>query len=681
MSGWRLAIDFGTSNTAAAHRPAGAGHGGPAAEALALSHHGNLLPSAVFADGQGLLVGHVAMNQAESRPDAFLPEPKRAIGSETVLLAGSRMPVVEVVAAVIGSVLERARRFAGGTMPDDVVLTHPEGWGQAELVRLIEGAERAGIERRRLSLVSEPRAATYWYSFKRPLSPGQKVAVFDLGGGTLDVAVLTPAADGSLQVVAARGDNSLGGRTLDARIRSWVESELEENDTELLRALQSGATGPSLSLDRSIRTAKEVLSEAPRATITVAAKGRETTLMLTRGEFEELIKPDIDRALDVTRATMLDAGLRPDPSTPLYLTGGSARVPYVQDRLGELCQVATLDDPKTVVSRGALMGPTRRADDVVAGVTTWIAPGAIAAGAGPMAVSPMPPDGPHSQAQSPAPAQPPTQPQPQQQFQPQQFQQSQPQMPQQPYRPVSNPYGQQPGPQNAQQHQSQPQQFAAVPSSSGTKSGNSKTPLIAIGAIAALLLVGGIAWAAMSGGDEGGEGNGNGGGTSTGASESTAPGDDGGVAMTGAPWPNPMPGPSDYKEATAAVDERLPNGLTDGLQQCSATDTSLSIGMGGERVPGYLCGYESDVGNGRGPNIFDVMPNPDIIEVVRSAGKRSSSELEELFNADGKAIYLHDRDSFAYFYYVDDAGGYVYESGHFETADDARAFLRDRGLI
>ncbi len=674
MVAWRLAIDFGTSNSAAARRS------GDGVDAISLSHQGNLMPSAVFAEGSEFVVGHAALNQAEADPEGFLPEPKRAIGSDSVRLGGQTREVSAVIGAVLKNIVERASRHYDGRPPADVVLTHPEAWDRQELKRLVEAAEAAGIDRRRLSLVSEPRAATYWYSASRRLGPGRKAAVFDLGGGTLDIAVLTPAANGSLRVIAARGDNSLGGRTLDARIRSWVESELEENDTELLRALQSGATGPSLSLDRSIRTAKEVLSEAPRATITVAAKGRETTLMLTRGEFEELIKPDIDRALDVTRATMLDAGLRPDPSTPLYLTGGSARVPYVQDRLGELCQVATLDDPKTVVSRGALMGPTRRADDVVAGVTTWIAPGAIAAGAGPMAVSPMPPVGPHSQAQSPAPvpgqAQPPTHP-----FQPQQFQQSQPQMPQQPYRPVSNPYGQQPGPQNAQQHQSQPQQFAAVPSSSGTKSGNSKTPLIAIGAIAALLLVGGIAWAAMSGGDEGGEGNGNGGGTSTGASESTSPGDDGGVAMTGAPWPNPMPGPSDYKEATAAVDERLPDGLTDGLQQCSATDTSLSIGMGGERVPGYLCGYESDVGNGRGPNIFDVMPNPDIIEVVRSAGKRSTSELEELLNEDGKAIYLHDRDSFAYFYYVDDAGGYVYESGHFETADDARAFLRDRGLI
>ncbi|WJZ01101.1 Chaperone protein DnaK [Corynebacterium hansenii] len=672
MSGWRLAIDFGTSNTAAAHRAAATGQGGPAAEALALSHHGNLLPSAVFADGQGLLVGHVALNQAEGRPDAFLPEPKRAVGSETVLLGGTRMPVAEVIGAVIGSVLDRARRFAGGSMPDDVVLTHPEGWGHTELVRLIEGAERAGIERRRLSLVSEPRAATYWYSFKRPLPPGQKVAVFDLGGGTLDVAVLTPAADGSLQVIAARGDNSLGGRTLDARIRSWVEAELEENDTELLRALRSGAAGASLALDRAIKTAKEVLSEAPRATITVAAKGRETTLMLTRGEFEELIKPDVDRALDVTRATLLDAGLRPDPSTPLYLTGGSARIPYIQDRLGELCQVATLDDPKTVVSRGALMGPTRRADDVVAGVTTWIAPGSIAAGAGPMAVAPVPPVQTPQNAPRPQP-QPRPQPHPQQQTrpQPQQFRPQQPYAQMPPHGAPANPYAGQGRPQQPQQ----PQQFAAVPSSVSSKdAGKSRTTVFAVFGIAALLLVGGGIWAARSGGGEGVDGGET--TTPTAATTTTA----GGSKPT-SPWPTPAP--TDYKEATDTVRDRLPEGLARGLRQCNATDTSISVGLVSEKVPGYLCGYEYNGGGGSRtePTIGSIAPDPQIVDAVRRAGERTTSDLETLSDKDGKAIYLYSAKTFAYFLYVDDAGGYVFSSGHVESAENVRTFLRSRGLI
>lgn len=372
MVAWRLAIDFGTSNSAAARRS------GDGVDAISLSHQGNLMPSAVFAEGSEFVVGHAALNQAEADPEGFLPEPKRAIGSDSVRLGGQTREVSAVIGAVLKNIVERASRHYDGRPPADVVLTHPEAWDRQELKRLVEAAEAAGIDRRRLSLVSEPRAATYWYSASRRLGPGRKAAVFDLGGGTLDIAVLTPAANGSLRVIAARGDNSLGGRTLDARIRTWVESELEENDTEMLRKLREGGVAAALALDKSIREAKEVLSEAPKATITVAALGHETTIQLTRGEFEELIAPDVARAVDATRATLLDAGVSPGSDTPLYLTGGSSRIPYIQDKLGELCRVATLDDPKTVVCRGALLGPTRRADDVLKGVTSWVKPGNVA---------------------------------------------------------------------------------------------------------------------------------------------------------------------------------------------------------------------------------------------------------------------------------------------------------------
>lgn len=372
MVAWRLAIDFGTSNSAAARRS------GDGVDAISLSHQGNLMPSAVFAEGSEFVVGHAALNQAEADPEGFLPEPKRAIGSDSVRLGGQTREVSAVIGAVLKNIVERASRHYDGRPPADVVLTHPEAWDRQELKRLVEAAEAAGIDRRRLSLVSEPRAATYWYSASRRLGPGRKAAVFDLGGGTLDIAVLTPAANGSMRVIAARGDNSLGGRTLDARIRTWVESELEENDTEMLRKLREGGVAAALALDKSIREAKEVLSEAPKATITVAALGHETTIQLTRGEFEELIAPDVARAVDATRATLLDAGVSPGSDTPLYLTGGSSRIPYIQDKLGELCRVATLDDPKTVVCRGALLGPTRRADDVLKGVTSWVKPGNVA---------------------------------------------------------------------------------------------------------------------------------------------------------------------------------------------------------------------------------------------------------------------------------------------------------------
>ena len=102
--------------------------------------------------------------------------------------------------------------------------------------------------------------------------------------------------------------------------------------------------------------AKEHLSEAPSATITLDTGTGRHTLTVTRGEFDELIGPDLDRAVALARATLADAGVTaPSDLAALYLTGGSTRIPLVHTRLGELGPVATLDDPKTVVSRGALL--------------------------------------------------------------------------------------------------------------------------------------------------------------------------------------------------------------------------------------------------------------------------------------------------------------------------------------
>lgn len=181
----------------------------------------------------------------------FSRSPKRAITAPSLHLAGRDYKVPEVIGAVLSDIIARASRLADGDKPPNLVLTHPEAWGQVELERLIESAEAAGIERSRVSLVSEPRAATYWYSSARPLKQGEMAAVFDLGGGTLDVAVLTPGGQGALQVIAARGDNSLGGRTIDARIRDWVLAHLEENDREMLEAFRAG--GVSASIDGSSR--------------------------------------------------------------------------------------------------------------------------------------------------------------------------------------------------------------------------------------------------------------------------------------------------------------------------------------------------------------------------------------------------------------------------------------------
>lgn len=681
MVAWRLAIDFGTSNSAAARRS------GDGVDAVSLSHQGNLMPSAVFADGSDIIVGHAALNHAEADPEGFLPEPKRAIGSDSVRLGGKSREVSEIIGALLKNIMERAARHYDGEPPTDVVLTHPEAWDRRELTRLVEAAEAAGIDRRRLSLVSEPRAATYWYSASRRLGPGRKAAVFDLGGGTLDVAVLTPAANGTLRVIAARGDNSLGGRTLDARIRSWVEAELEENDTEMLRKLREGGVAAALALDKSIREAKEVLSEAPKATITVAAVGRETTIQLTRGEFEELIAPDVARAVDATRATLLDAGVNPGSDTSLYLTGGSSRIPYIQDKLGELCRVATLDDPKTVVCRGALLGPTRRADDVLKGVTSWVKPGNVSR---PRPAGPRPggpgtggrPGGPVSAGRPGAPGSPNMGPQlppaqgPRRPGSPQRPRPAPPVAPgagpvagpKPPTGPVSRPNPSRPNPSRPNSPRSvAPRSSAAMSAAGGAASRRSSGPAksgssgkgltIAVGVLAAIAVVVLVA-VGVGLGLRGGDGE-------TG---------DRGLTVS-ADWPSKRP--TDSQEIIDLLEANLPRDLSRDILVCQTGDYLYKAGEISETLPAYSCGYTLGSGTTNGFRDFRVFADATAL----NSAANSAPQYEEVHREGAVAVYVEETGTFSTFMYVDEDSGYVFVSGMFSGSGKARDFLRTKGLI
>ncbi|MFC4605825.1 Hsp70 family protein [Rhodococcus kronopolitis] len=351
---WVLGIDFGTSNTAAAHTGPVSG----SVETLQLSHNRTTMSSSVFVESPDrIAVGDVAADRAESNPAAFMPSPKRTVAQGVVNVNGYDLPASAPVAAVLESVMTRALGAHGGAAPAELVLTHPEAWSPREIQVLLDAAAGLGLDASQIRTVSEPRAAAHYYSRAHALAPGTKIAVFDFGGGTLDIAVLEANEAGTFDVVAARGDNGLGGKNFDAFVRRWVDQQLEDRDPDLLHYLRREAPmDVRYALDDSIRRAKELLSEAPSATITVTGgDGRSERFQLTREEFEELISPALEKAVHLTRATLADARVT-DPSQleALYLTGGSSRIPIVHERLAELGPIATLDDPKTVVAQGAI---------------------------------------------------------------------------------------------------------------------------------------------------------------------------------------------------------------------------------------------------------------------------------------------------------------------------------------
>jgi len=348
---WVLAVDFGTSNTSAAHRI-----GPDRVESLPLSHTSNLMPSAVYVDpAQSITTGEVAINQATVDPAGFVAFPKTHVAVGSVMVRGQDIPVAATIAAVLRTVYNQALPRHNHQPPSEVVLTHPEAWSQRELAVLREAASLAGLGGS-VSLISEPRAAAFYYSRQHDakIVKGSTIAVFDFGGGTLDIAVLTATSEWTFEVIRAGGDNTLGGKNLDATVARWVDDRVRGDDPELAAWLRTAdGLDARRTLDDQIRRAKELLSEHPSATIRVTGNGADLTLTLTRDEFEQMIEPQITRGVQLAAQVLREAGVDRTSLQALYLTGGSSRIPYVHRRLSELGSIATLDDPKTVVAKGA----------------------------------------------------------------------------------------------------------------------------------------------------------------------------------------------------------------------------------------------------------------------------------------------------------------------------------------
>ena len=355
MSGVVLAIDFGSSNTAAAYRDEyGRIH------EVRLAAAGSLMPSCVFYTAEQTLVGSTAVHSRLTAPECFEPSPKRRLADREVLLGNHIVPVTDLVAAVLTEALARARRVSGSE-PEQVILTHPDKWGPAMRDLLRHSACTAGIADANLRMVSEATAAAWFYTVKAPDLPvGARLAVFDFGAGTCDVAVLDKQPDGTFAVMAADGVEGLGGQDLDARIYSWVRNQLAVDAPALLRELDDpAAVATRMTLHDRIRDAKEALSEAMSAAIVVSAAAGNRLLQLTRDEFDELIVADIDCAVALTKDVLAHAdSVRPVDTPPtIYLTGGSSAIPLVHTRLAALGPLGILGDPKTVVAQGALLTP------------------------------------------------------------------------------------------------------------------------------------------------------------------------------------------------------------------------------------------------------------------------------------------------------------------------------------
>ncbi|MEV4513899.1 Hsp70 family protein [Dactylosporangium sp. NPDC049525] len=352
-----MAVDYGSSFTCAAM----AVDGGPA-EVLEIDNS-RYLPSVVcLAENGELLTGRDAVQEAGVFPRRAELHPKRALVTSAAIRLGDRtVETVELAAATLRRVTAEAVRRMGSP-PDRLVLTHPAAWSAGETARLAEAAARAGLPAP--LLLPEPVAAAVCYATQpgaRPVPPGGNIAVYDLGGGTFDTAVLRRTPDGGFEVCGpVGGDPHFGGEDLSRALRDLVAGHVrhDNDDAEAWDRLWSDptVTGQQLRATQlgQLGQAKESLSG--RTTVMVPVHGVDSPVRLTRAEFEAAIEDALQATVEELVRTVAAAGLRPEQLAAIYLTGGSSRIPRVADLIAARTSIlpTAYGDPKAVVCLGAL---------------------------------------------------------------------------------------------------------------------------------------------------------------------------------------------------------------------------------------------------------------------------------------------------------------------------------------
>jgi molecular chaperone HscA len=368
----RLGVDVGTSHTVAVLAAAD-GRIRP----LLFDDGTPLLRSAVYADPGGeLLVGRDAVRRAGLDPSRYEPHPKQHIDDTAVLLGDREVPVAQLLAAVLRRVGDEAARVAGG-VPGEVVLTVPAVWGPPRRQLMLDAAAAAGL--RGVTLTPEPVAAAAYFAtvLGARIADGEPLAVFDFGGGTLDVAVVRRTG-AEFTVLATGGLADLGGLDLDATIVRHLGAAITAADGRAWQRLLTPASTEDRRASRllwdDVRIAKETLSRTTMAPVQIPGLTAEPHL--TRDEFEALAGPLLSRAVAETIRVLGVAGCRPERLAGLFLVGGSSRVPLVARMLHAGLGVAptVLEQPEMAVAEGAVRPLGAAPAPAPARVTAAVAP-------------------------------------------------------------------------------------------------------------------------------------------------------------------------------------------------------------------------------------------------------------------------------------------------------------------
>lgn len=361
-----VGIDLGTTNSLVAYIDSESGN------AVAVKDTGGsnkLVPSIVHfqTDHDGIVVGNDAKNYLVAQPENTIYSVKRLMGKsfqdikshseyfgyqiiddDTESLAKIRVKdrfytPIELSALILKQLKHRVEQALEETVTK-AVITVPAYFNDAQRQATRDAGKLAGLEV--LRIVNEPTAASLAYGIGLKADEEKTIAVYDLGGGTFDISILS--IDGGIfEVLSTNGDTFLGGDDFDrAIVDHWLaEYQLGEwkKDKSLMQGLRLAA-----------ERAKVALSTVDGKQWTVNGE-REVKLELSREQLEELIQPLVDRTLERCRKALRDADLKVGEIDEVVLVGGSTRVPLVKKAVGAFFERTPHDDlnPDEVVALGA----------------------------------------------------------------------------------------------------------------------------------------------------------------------------------------------------------------------------------------------------------------------------------------------------------------------------------------
>jgi len=375
-----IGIDLGTTNSCVSVLEGGE------PTVITNPEGGRTTPSVVaFSKDGDRLVGQTAKRQAVTNPENTIFSIKRFMGrmfkevdneiSEVPykVVKNSNGAVIikandkdytppEISAMVLQKLKQDAEEYLG-TKVTDAVITVPAYFNDSQRQATKDAGKIAGLNVRRI--INEPTAASLAYGLDK--KKDEKIAVFDLGGGTFDVSILE-LGDGVFEVKASNGDGHLGGDDFDQKIINWIAEEFNKSDGIDLRK-------DSMALQRlkeAAESAKKELSSSKQTDInlpfiTADASGpKHLNLNLSRAKFDELVADLVERTVEPCKKALSDSGLSSSDIDEVILVGGSTRIPRVQEMVKEIFgkEPNKSVNPDEVVALGAAIQGGVLAGDV-----------------------------------------------------------------------------------------------------------------------------------------------------------------------------------------------------------------------------------------------------------------------------------------------------------------------------